>query len=1053
MRTLHKVISASAGSGKTFQLTNRYIYLLSCGVRPEEIVALTFSRKAAAEIFARIVQRLAGAAKDPEKCQELSRFIEEQGGKKITEKRAIGLLRDLLYSMPNLEIGTLDSFFARIIRAFPLELGLRGEFGILDGPGTTMFREQSLRRMLSSRNKESRTLLIEEFRRANFEADLKTVYTVFHEHIREKQSTYLEVPDPARWGNQHAVWPNGNEWLNGEFSLDENEREQFLERHPDPKWREAVAQLQAYLPGPGGNIKTLAKRVLEKAVAIRDGANVEIKNGRRVETLNAEDHKFLTALLGHVVQQHLNQKLSMTAGYYGLLHLFEQEYHQAVRQTGRLTFEDMLLVLNRTVPLTGEPDGDDERLYIDYRLDGQFNHWLLDEFQDTNIAQWNVLRNLIEEVVQAQSPERTFFYVGDVKQAIYGWRGGYAELFDLVANQYAKAGLERDTLACSWRSSSPVIDTVNAVFEAVLKSDKINDQVRTRWQAAWAKHQVAERKNPLPGCAALYQIPRGGNAGRFNKDSCLQAAVGVIQEIQAQRAGSIGVLVRSNKTGLDLLPLLREAGIKASWEGARKIKDAPATATFLSFVKYAAHPADRYAKEHVMMSPLAERMQERGYSIQELPAVAAETVYNHGYEALIREWLPEAEPALLEAARVFDASLDRNADHFIDWIQNIEVQTDKSEHDVTVMTIHKAKGLEFDHVILPELFDSQRGMDKARFGLEVHHTESLSPEWVLEFPSKHICQADDVLQSHADERNSRAAYEGLCLLYVAMTRAAYGLYMITPEPAAKSTSLQMSTLLDAALSGDQVPVDLGGVECNRVYTAGTLDWQVPSTGIVEPATVAASVQLPEAEPRARLERRRVSEEGGGGESYQLFRCNGQRAVATGLALHELYESIEWLDGVNPQECFDVWMKKSGAVYQRTADLQKIKTLFMESIAAPDIQNLLTKPAQPVDLWREQPFEIVYEGQWVSGRFDRVVLYRDEKGAVQNVQLVDYKSGQADPKQALEHHRPQMQMYRTALAGLTGLHESRIEIHIVFLAHGVVLPLYVLNPQHRNRDCL
>jgi ATP-dependent helicase/nuclease subunit A len=76
------------------------------------------------------------------------------------------------------------------------------------------------------------------------------------------------------------------------------------------------------------------------------------------------------------------------------------------------------------------------RLYIDYRLDCKLDHWLLDEFQDTSDLQWEVLRNLADEILQDASGQRSFFYVGDVKQAIYGWRGGNARLFGKILEQY-----------------------------------------------------------------------------------------------------------------------------------------------------------------------------------------------------------------------------------------------------------------------------------------------------------------------------------------------------------------------------------------------------------------------------------------------------------------------------------------------------------------------------------------------------------------------------------------------------------------------------------------
>lgn len=111
-----------------------------------------------------------------------------------------------------------------------------------------------------------------------------------------------------------------------------------------------------------------------------------------------------------------------------MLRGYEHSYDAAVRRAGRLTFAD---VLRRLLPgggaprLSSHPDDETQeaRLMIDWRLDARYDHWLLDEFQDTSAEQWSVLRNLIDEAVQDPEGRRSLFYVGDVKQAIFAWRG------------------------------------------------------------------------------------------------------------------------------------------------------------------------------------------------------------------------------------------------------------------------------------------------------------------------------------------------------------------------------------------------------------------------------------------------------------------------------------------------------------------------------------------------------------------------------------------------------------------------------------------------------
>ena len=121
------VIEASAGTGKTYSLVSRLLTLIFNGVEPERIVALTFSRKAAGEIFNSFVERLACAAKDEDKAAEEG----ARWGARLTSADFTAMLRKVISRQHLSLIGTLDSFLMRIIRTVPLELGLEGEVTVM----------------------------------------------------------------------------------------------------------------------------------------------------------------------------------------------------------------------------------------------------------------------------------------------------------------------------------------------------------------------------------------------------------------------------------------------------------------------------------------------------------------------------------------------------------------------------------------------------------------------------------------------------------------------------------------------------------------------------------------------------------------------------------------------------------------------------------------------------------------------------------------------------------------------------------------------------------
>ncbi len=142
-----------------------------------------------------------------------------------------------------------------------------------------------------------------------------------------------------------------------------------------------------------------------------------------------------------ILRAEVVSRLDRTRALHALLGQFEEAYHQGVRDAGRLTFLDVtgLLAAAGNGTWGGRSLQRIDRRAIDYRLDATYDHWLLDEFQDTSRLQWNALRDLVDEVLQSESGRRSFFYVGDTKQAIYGWRGGDPRLFTEIADFHNSA--------------------------------------------------------------------------------------------------------------------------------------------------------------------------------------------------------------------------------------------------------------------------------------------------------------------------------------------------------------------------------------------------------------------------------------------------------------------------------------------------------------------------------------------------------------------------------------------------------------------------------------
>ena len=144
------VIRASAGTGKTFQLSNRFIGL-AARQAPDNILATTFTRKAAGEILDRVLVRLAEAALKPKKLVELAQHID---GPKIDRARCLGMLREMIRHLHRLRVGTLDSFFVQIAQSFSLELGLPPGWAIAEEIADQVLRAEAIRTVLQNESTE-----------------------------------------------------------------------------------------------------------------------------------------------------------------------------------------------------------------------------------------------------------------------------------------------------------------------------------------------------------------------------------------------------------------------------------------------------------------------------------------------------------------------------------------------------------------------------------------------------------------------------------------------------------------------------------------------------------------------------------------------------------------------------------------------------------------------------------------------------------------------------------------------------------------------------------
>ena len=190
----NEMIRASAGTGKTYQLTNRFIKLLLCGVPAERIIALTFTRKAAGEFFEGILTKLAKAADDSKEAKQLAKEIGMKDTKPAAFREA---LRRLVDGMGRLSLGTIDGFFHRVLAMFSLEFGLGGEFEMMSEFEKQQARLHVLEMLLdeNAARQAGRESLIETYRLSTAGKDERRFVGSFEQHLESCHELFQRVPD------------------------------------------------------------------------------------------------------------------------------------------------------------------------------------------------------------------------------------------------------------------------------------------------------------------------------------------------------------------------------------------------------------------------------------------------------------------------------------------------------------------------------------------------------------------------------------------------------------------------------------------------------------------------------------------------------------------------------------------------------------------------------------------------------------------------------------------------------------------------------------------
>jgi ATP-dependent helicase/nuclease subunit A len=825
-------VSAPAGSGKTELLIQRYLRLLARVARPEQVLAITFTRKAAAEMRSRVVDALQAALRG-EPCegahQQVTRQLAEQA--LAADRRGDWhLVRDI----SRLNIKTIDSFCGGLTRQMPVLSEFGGQAGLVDDATQLYARAvaelfqrveddhpvatdlAALMLHFDNNWERLRTLLVamlarrEQWRRyvgvhqkpeeseaflvATVEGLVRDELIGLSTRLDACKAQLLELLQyaAANLGEAPPACFPGCEPM--DLGAWRGLRGMLLTNAGS--WRQRLDKTMGFPPGKGiaGQRKEQLQAVLRELAQL-DGLDQQLADSSILPEICSGSQSWQLLV-------HLSRLLPLLAAE--LLLVFMQE--------GAVDHNQVAL---SALQALGDDDAPTE---LALRLDYQLEHILVDEFQDTAINQYELIHALTRGWGQhnAANPAapRTVMIVGDGMQSIYGFRGANVGLFLKARLEgFNGVALEHLQLRCNFRSAAGIVDWVNASFsEAFPARDDIN-RGRVSYTPAMAVR---------PGGAAAAVALHAFQGDTAVADEAAFVCGRIAAALADPQGGSIAVLGRSRGQLQPVIAGLQQLGIPYSAQAMDSLARSPLVTDLLTLCRALASDADRLAWMALLRAPwcglcladllcigrwgecprytpvwsaledhrLRQTLSPDGRTRLEmlLPVLgrARQTRDRLGLRAWVElAWLDLGGPATaIDAAALSDAEsffqLLEQAEREglgldVQWLgRRLEQQFmngGEAGSRVQVMTLHKAKGLEFDWVFIPQLAKVSRGDDRELLLWDEHSGPDGERRFLLA-ADDHSKKGTATLYNYLDKlRKEKSRLEATRLLYVGATRA------------------------------------------------------------------------------------------------------------------------------------------------------------------------------------------------------------------------------------------------------------------------------------------
>ncbi len=804
-------LKASAGSGKTFALSVRFLALLFKGANPSEILTLTFTKKATAEMKERILDYLKILQKEnlesgKEKSQNILKELEEKYhlDPSLVRNNAQKIYQRFLNA--EIRISTIDAFFQSILRKFCWFVGLSANFEVNED--TEAYQQQLNEGFLSALNSEQ----------------LEELSAFIVQCLSYKSYTSDSILKRLRFlkNKLYLFDPNKKEPV-----FDE---EGFLE-----KLRSLNNQIQSI---------EIASNEAKKAIkcdSFRGFLNSSLtwlekkseylyfkKLKSEIPTLESECEEIENDLKRYYEAKE--------TAIFKKFPKFIQLYDKATSKIQALDFDaikDKVHVL-----LNGYEEMPAEFFY--FRLDSKIAHILIDEFQDTSLNDYKILAPFIDEIkagIGQAKWHRSVFFVGDVKQSIYAFRGSFSSLFESVSKDFY-----HDNLEFNHRSAPLIINYVNTIFKKAYQNSP----------TAYLEQKYPKTSQNKHATDGYVKVSLVADDRELLLNQVLQEAKNLLDHHIDPK--DITILCATNKDALEIKNYLQErlSVICPSTESSAKLSQLVESKIIKNALEYALaeEPYKPFYKHSVLK--LA------GYLHDDVIALPGfnpkkESVAGFVWKVMeLFELYGECAQICLELAVGCE-----DANEFLEKLEAKEIASFNPK-GAQIMTIHKSKGMQFPYVIVCERLGKPNSSHANQLLEEYNGAELVR----LYYRMKNREVVDKDYARALDKEEAAKDHEEINVYYVAFTRAELGLIVVAKdkkESKKESKNKKMREQLDLA------PLEEGEI----MPVISPQKEPLIASVVIKPHAYGEQVQEIEEEPDSDYEKN-----------------NDQEAINFGIALHK-----------------------------------------------------------------------------------------------------------------------------------------------------------------------